>query len=477
MGALDRPLRDWLCRPAVHLALLALLALGWLFRDMDRPLTGDSVHYASIAKSMVESGNWLDPVHHERPYFNKPPVAFWLAAASMRVLGIGSRAAMLPSTLAAALLVLALYVAVARLAGPIEGLLAGTLLLFTPDFFRNSATFRLESLLLLFSFLALLALERARERPAWFFAFWALFGAAIMTKSGAGFIPIGVVAAGAIALRDPFPFDRGRFWAAFPLFVAIVVPWYAHMSLSHGGEFWKVHFHEQQLARFAGVHIESLETIRSYLLYPGACLFLAPFGLFAAFRREGGPAPALRRAAVLAAIWIALVFLALLMLKSGLERERYMYYTLAAAAGLAGIGAARILSRFSLRAEHMAALAGGAAVFLLALRAAGVPLEKTRSSRMRDLVASVRLLAPPGRIVVVADNPSLLDHFAHFYFGQRIDEVPLDRLDEGLAARGKEVLALADRQGYEAAKRLRPEVIADGGTFFFLRFRAPGKPP
>ncbi len=71
-----------------------------------------------------------------------------------------------------------------------------------------------------------------------------------------------------------------------------------------------------------------------------------------------------------------------------------MYLTLAAAAGLAGLGSAALLRRAGLRARK-------------------------RSDEYRDFVRAARLLAPPGPIALVGDE-EVPDHaFAHFYFGPR----------------------------------------------------------
>src|SRR5688572_3030423 len=55
---------------------------------------------------MVESGDWLVPRYRGEPFFDKPPLAYWLMAAAFRAFGFTLGAARLVPV-AAALLLLA----------------------------------------------------------------------------------------------------------------------------------------------------------------------------------------------------------------------------------------------------------------------------------------------------------------------------------------------------------------------------------
>lgn len=477
---LERPLGRVLEGRAVHVLVIALLALGWLFRDLERPLTADSVRYAAISKDMaLGRAGWLAPTMLGEPYFRKPPLGFWIGAAFMKALGATSRAAMLPSTLAGLGLVLLLYTVVARVAGPLAGLLAAAVLTLTPDFYRNTATSRFDTLVLLFSALALVALERARERPAWFAGFWAFVGLGVLTKSGAGLVPLGLAVLAAVALRDPFPFHRGAFWAAGAIFVAVAGPWYAYMHARFGSGFWAVHIQQQALDRF-GVEAAAsgpratgrLDFVRSCLFYLGPSAILAPAGAFLALRDRAAE-PALRRAAAIGAIWVAAIFLVLQGLKPGMERERYMYFALFAAAGLGGFALAA-LARARLRPAHVAlALAAGGLALLAVQRAFG-DFERSRTSKLRALVHAANAVLPPGPVLAVVTSCERYANFAAFYFDRALEIVPPARAGEALAAREGEVLLLADEPGRAALEPFGPELVADGHILALLRVRPAG---
>lgn len=55
--------------------------------------------YAEIAHEIVESGNWLTLRINGEPYYNKPPVFFWLEALCIKAFGLRTASVRLPSLL------------------------------------------------------------------------------------------------------------------------------------------------------------------------------------------------------------------------------------------------------------------------------------------------------------------------------------------------------------------------------------------
>lgn len=81
--------------------------------------------YAEIGREMLASGDWLTPRLNGVTHLDKPPVAYWAAAAGMRVLGVNPMGARIGEALAAAFLFWA-ATCIARRSGfaPGEALLA-----------------------------------------------------------------------------------------------------------------------------------------------------------------------------------------------------------------------------------------------------------------------------------------------------------------------------------------------------------------
>lgn len=101
----ELPSRQFRVRAALGSALLALLALLPLLGAS--PLSDPSeARYAEAAREMSVSGDYLTPRINGLNHFTKPPLTYWLAAASYRLCGgPGEFAARLPVVLAAAAVV------------------------------------------------------------------------------------------------------------------------------------------------------------------------------------------------------------------------------------------------------------------------------------------------------------------------------------------------------------------------------------
>jgi 4-amino-4-deoxy-L-arabinose transferase-like glycosyltransferase len=68
----------------------------------------DEPRYAWIARDMAETGDWVTPRLYGKPWFEKPPLLYWGAAACFKLFGVSEAAARLPSAISALLATLAL---------------------------------------------------------------------------------------------------------------------------------------------------------------------------------------------------------------------------------------------------------------------------------------------------------------------------------------------------------------------------------
>jgi 4-amino-4-deoxy-L-arabinose transferase-like glycosyltransferase len=81
--------------------LLALTVFTFFFLLGSRALNEpDEGRYSEIAREMIETGNWLVPHFWYLPHLDKPPMTYWLVAASMKLFGQNEWAVRLPLALA-----------------------------------------------------------------------------------------------------------------------------------------------------------------------------------------------------------------------------------------------------------------------------------------------------------------------------------------------------------------------------------------
>ena len=102
-----RPLSTTGARGWILLILLALAPM-WLIGTLDRGAwTPDEPREADIAWRMSVQSNWALPYLANQPFLEKPPLSYWMSAASIRLFGPSVDAARAPNLLYAAVTALA----------------------------------------------------------------------------------------------------------------------------------------------------------------------------------------------------------------------------------------------------------------------------------------------------------------------------------------------------------------------------------
>lgn len=164
-----------------------------------------------LADARAGEPHWLVPRMFETAYLRKPPGMLWAIAGSTAVLGETELAARLPSALAAAGLVLAVWWFATRWFGSPWGLAAGLAQALLPVTWPSARSAEIESVHLLTTGVAALTavhvLWRGSRRPwAWAAVGAVASGAMVLTKgpAGAPFVVAGLLA-GILMLRPGVP--------------------------------------------------------------------------------------------------------------------------------------------------------------------------------------------------------------------------------------------------------------------------------
>jgi 4-amino-4-deoxy-L-arabinose transferase-like glycosyltransferase len=115
----------WLIGFVVLVAVAAYVS--GLFVDVTR----DGSKYASVAREIFDSGDWIRLKIHGEPYDQKPPLLFWLSAASFHLFGLSNFAFKLPLLLVGLLGVYSLYRLAKGLYDPLVAHLAVAMMVTT----------------------------------------------------------------------------------------------------------------------------------------------------------------------------------------------------------------------------------------------------------------------------------------------------------------------------------------------------------
>ncbi len=332
-------------RPAVHVTVLVLLAaalgLGGVARE---PLDGDPAMYATIARTILDAGEWTHLTFNGVPYVNKPPLHFWLNAIAFRLAGTSTFTAILVPGLLGVVCVVLVYVLVRRTLPEDDAptaVLAALVYLTTPEVAHWSRGVHLETLVTAWILLGLLAAYRSVTEPR---AILWLGVAAVggwFAKGPQGLFPILVAVvlwahAGVLAERA-----RSRWSVAVAvLAVATVGPWLA-ARLDEGSDFGRAYF-EGQIGQ---------------VLFEGGTLIRGPFWYVGKLVRTYWPwLPAALAGIVMLArrwpsslgarLWLVYGTVVLLVISAAVgKKSRYLFQLYPTLAVASGIALARVARR------------------------------------------------------------------------------------------------------------------------------------
>jgi len=230
----------WLC---VLAALIDLRAFG--LTDLDEGF------YASVAWAMRQSGDWRTPTFLGEPWFEKPPLLYWLMLGSMRAFGENEFALRLPSALMYALTIVLLAWWGNRRLGQGAGSWAALLFALAPLSLILARLAITDMALAFFLTVAVIALWEARGL-GWSLIGGVALGLAFLTKGPFG---LGLVGLLYVWNARTLCAQGVRFrWVLLALVVALLtaLPWYFGVYLQHGGAFFNEFVVKQNLLRFAG---------------------------------------------------------------------------------------------------------------------------------------------------------------------------------------------------------------------------------
>ncbi len=426
--------------PRIRWAVLGFAAVLLLFAQSSRTkLTTDPVVYAAIAKTMADSGNYGALKLGDEPYYNKPPLLFWLSAFAIKIFGSTVFAVTLFSRIFGLACVFLTALLGSRLYDAKVGWAAGLILATTHLFFRSSATFRLESGLTLGILLSLDGYLNGERRwgPPLFYLGTCI---AVLTKGIPGFLPLLTAPMHAFLSIPLRLWYKGVVrWLLWSPLLILPVLWWIHLVKTDGEV--PLNMLLADLARTKGNHLSRIAEfwticVVGFVKTYWPWLPFAVTGLWLSIQDLRNPQRerSARASAGFLLGWIAIVFVT-----SALKNAQYLRYifialpaiSIMAAVALVHITPEKLFNCFA----GIVALATLLAAVGIACFASGVPSELTQYQTMGQILNErLPARAPVSIIKMVQDNaaPELALHEkarALFFFGRAL--LPLEVLFAG----------------------------------------------
>jgi dolichol-phosphate mannosyltransferase len=322
------PCRSWALDPGFWTVFLvaALLFFSRLHSPLLEP---DEARYAEIPRQMLHEGRLVVPVLHGQPYYQEPPLLYWLVMAAYSIFGIHDWVARLVPCSAAFLTVLCTYFWGACTVGKRPALIGALILCLSARFVYLGRLLTMDSLLALWVILSWAAAHVAVRRPTLARGWWLLSalacGLGVLTKGPVALVLVPIPLAVLQALDPRTARPRWRAWSVYLLTaVALAGPWYVGMMVTAPG-FASEFFWTANVLRLPAP-LDHEGPIWSYV--PGLLLgmlpwtFLLPsFGRFVARRAD---AESLRRPAELGLFILAFLWCLGFYSSAGCQRPGYI---------------------------------------------------------------------------------------------------------------------------------------------------------
>ena len=195
----------------------------------------DEAVYTREAIHMATRGEWLTPTYLGRFILFKPPLLMWLSGISIKLFGIHALPIRLPALLAGAL-ICAIVFSIVRKSASTGAAIAAVILLVSNQLFHTMARLNMTDILLTACAVTAFAFwlrDTRLETRLGFWGFSAGIGAAIMTKSIAGLLPLAAIALSCILLpRTRRPEWKRSVYACCAI-AAIALPWHVYQLAIH----------------------------------------------------------------------------------------------------------------------------------------------------------------------------------------------------------------------------------------------------
>ncbi len=432
----------------LHLLVALALASVILFSHLSEGgLNGyDDAFYAHEGKQMLITGDWWNVRFNGVLNFEYPPMFIWLEALSLKALGVSDFAAKFPSALSALLIILLVFLLARELGADfLPSICASWIMMLSQYFMKWAMRAMTDAPFTLFFTLSLYFYVKGLKRPNYLILCGPAIGAAIMTRSVIGLIPIGIIISHLIVTRQLRKLLSIRLLGG--LLIALLLPsiWYVSQYLSHGARFLYGHFHFIGGKIGLSGELDYVGFILGLLKYPWFLLrFYWPWlpliivGLVIQLR------VAMRSrasSAVLLVVWVFLVVAPFSLAKY--KVLRYIMPAFPAFSILAAIPAARLISmtreRAYLRISY-AALIGAA--FLIGC----FPKPLARAEDMTKLAPAVNAYTDPShKVTIYTSNWDQLDYVPQFlWYSNRLCEHITDpnKLFEALKAGGEKIFIM-----------------------------------
>jgi 4-amino-4-deoxy-L-arabinose transferase-like glycosyltransferase len=277
----DLSLFTFYCLLGTVLVVSCLLytSVGYFWTKFSRA----EVFFAECAREMIATNNYVTPLYHNQPFFDKPILIYWFIIAMFKNFGFTHLAARIPSIYAGLGAVAVTAFSGAALFGRRIGLMGAAMLATAFMFLSFAASCMSDMALVLMDCITLTCIyaglqSDSRRTLLWFLAAVSM-GVAFLIKGPVGFVLPSVAAL--IFMTFTKQLNKTKFVHVATAFVTLAIissPWFIAAYKANGISAITYFFVHENLQRFAG---ETYDAHRPFWYTAGSLLSgFAPWSIF-----------------------------------------------------------------------------------------------------------------------------------------------------------------------------------------------------
>ncbi|MBI3619936.1 glycosyltransferase family 39 protein [Candidatus Roizmanbacteria bacterium] len=201
----------------------------------------DEAWYGSIARNILKTGSWFLLTFNGKPYFDHPPLGFWLMAISYKLFGINEFSTRLPSAFLGLVSVFLIFtIAYEMTKKKVVGLAASLILGTCVWYVIRVRSGNLDAIFVFFYLLTVFFAMRSAKNFRWFPLTALAFAGLVLSKTIIGISAIVLI--GILNLRQLVRVKNIPYLLAGGiLFAAAVLPWY-YINNKIYSDFYYQHF-------------------------------------------------------------------------------------------------------------------------------------------------------------------------------------------------------------------------------------------
>lgn len=224
--------------------VLVASAFLFLFQLNARPFWDyDEAIFAQVNRETVQSENPLILTYLGKPFFEKPPLYFWLSMATDRIFNQPELSYRLPAALFGILSIALVMLITLTITGSLFASgLAGLALLTIGPFIDEGRQVRLDVPAIAMILLGVYSFLKGLKKPMWFLGIGVSLALGFLFKSVVGLLGVLFILIWSLFYRD-FRWLKNRyFWAGLALGGGLLGLWFGYETYYFGATFWNTHF-------------------------------------------------------------------------------------------------------------------------------------------------------------------------------------------------------------------------------------------